>query len=747
MASQRLALKSFWLHPTLKHLHPSEYGDPKLDATVKACLEDTKQTLQMVKGAQRKDHLSAKQPILVGMAGKSVAEAKYQTALSKALGIKKTNVFKATRKRARIDADMSEKFPMGIKKPRKDRISKEVREYVQMYWEVNTKVSSIAKDQARKRLARKFYAVHRIHLLEETEAEFYLRFKEGCESNGETVPVGLRMFQYLKPYFIRTMKDRHVCCCKHHVEMDLLKQALNKYRVHFHPHIMCKCPCAICNPQNDDSRLSCCAGKATITSVREWCEEILCPKQPGRPWYNKECIMGNCASCGVPQLRICGAEIDSKQENLIKWESFQYVSMDKTGKKKNKDNTEEPELVRRIRQVEKETTMAIFMEKVKSTMPKFVIHNFQYRWQVEEYKRCLALFPKRVIMSSIDFSKNYTFQVQNEIQSMHWDNRQISILVHAAFRHRDNSLEEIQGCVGTTLNGQGSTVEVQESQSDTEVPDRDVVTDYHFYISDDNTHDTLFVQHCLDKHAKWMEDEGIQQQKHMDGEGGSVKAALAKEQLKGSAGHKLQNAHDAVKFLRSRFALGKDKEYGEVQSGAWMTKSGCPNEEYVGQWMLKTIHPKQASSTGHAASIDSEAGEGLEEWEDEDGDLADLIGMGDYFAVLANEESEVQEPFWVLQYTKGVHICTKTFTDSWDNLLIEGEKILEGIWYQQYGRSNTRYVKKDDSPSSFVHASGVFHIGFAFHPAGKSGQDDAFKMTQDTYEAIIQSLTSPSVEG
>jgi hypothetical protein len=35
--------------------------------------------------------------------------------------------------------------------------------------------------------------------------------------------------------------------------------------------------------------------------------------------------------------------------------------------------------------------------------------------------------------------------------------------------------------------------------------------------------------------------------------------------LKGIHGHRLENAHDAVEFLKEKFAMGQEKEYGDVQ--------------------------------------------------------------------------------------------------------------------------------------------------------------------------------------
>jgi hypothetical protein len=79
--------------------------------------------------------------------------------------------------------------------------------------------------------------------------------------------------------------------------------------------------------------------------------------------------------------------------------------------------------------------------------------------------------PSNTILSQIDFSKNYSFEMQNKIQSMHWHSFQVTILVHITFR------------VDPT-NGQGND-------------DKKIIKGTHFYVSNHKEHDTLFAQYCL----------------------------------------------------------------------------------------------------------------------------------------------------------------------------------------------------------------------------------------------------------
>ena len=80
------------------------------------------------------------------------------------------------------------------------------------------------------------------------------------------------------------------------------------------------------------------------------------------------------------------------------------------------------------------------------------------------------------MVSVIDYVENYSFEVQNKVQSMHWHSYQISILVHITYVRNPN-------------------LDVDDEST------RNITT-YHFYISDDMKYDSYFVQHCLLLHWK-----------------------------------------------------------------------------------------------------------------------------------------------------------------------------------------------------------------------------------------------------
>ena len=82
------------------------------------------------------------------------------------------------------------------------------------------------------------------------------------------------------------------------------------------------------------------------------------------------------------------------------------------------------------------------------------------RWEDEHFKKSMKCFPKDTIVSVVDFAENYKFESQDEVQSQHWFSFQISILVQITFRHNPDF--------------------------DPYDEDSRIITEYHFYISDDS---------------------------------------------------------------------------------------------------------------------------------------------------------------------------------------------------------------------------------------------------------------------
>ncbi len=121
----------------------------------------------------------------------------------------------------------------------------------------------------------------------------------------------------------------------------------------------------------------------------------------------------------------------------------------------------------------------------------FLVHNYVVWFHNEQYRFCLTTFPQDSILLVVDFAKNYTFQEFNENQYMHWHSFHISILVHIYYRWNPNFV------------------------ANPNWGEKKLLTDYHYYISNDNEHDPLFVQHCFQLHWSHLTTRGFYLNEHL----------------------------------------------------------------------------------------------------------------------------------------------------------------------------------------------------------------------------------------
>ena len=122
-----------------------------------------------------------------------------------------------------------------------------------------------------------------------------------------------------------------------------------------------------------------------------------------------------------------------------------------------------------------EIPISEFMDKFQSQIYKYIKYSHRSRWQHLEFKHSHEVFELGTILSMVGFAENYTFSPQREIQSEYYHSDQVSIFIHVLHRHAQESID-----------GRASTPQ-----------SRDVIKEYHFYVSDDREHDTLFVQYCF----------------------------------------------------------------------------------------------------------------------------------------------------------------------------------------------------------------------------------------------------------
>jgi hypothetical protein len=324
------------------------------------------------------------------------------------------------------------------------------------------------------------------------QLEFFTAFK----TKYPDVKIQLTKFQLLKPWFIRRLTTWSTCCCRYHTELGILLKALNDFRrdktgMHGHCGYECHGVCAL--GKNPREHEACSASLVTFNSFTTFWSSILCPLLPNSQWHKKACLLGDCACCGLRSLRICPLELNST--HLVKWKSIgsEVVGQGDDGKDKKAPKV-----------MYNETVPEEFFQYLKPKLKAFVRHNYFTQWQNQQFQEDLEELPLDSILSCIDFSENYSMKVQEEIQSMHWRSTQISILVMITYR--------------------------VNPAFDSSVHESRLLKNVHYYVSDDGTHDTLYVQHAFKLHWEFLKEQGSFPAHHIvwsDGCSGQFKSSRA----------------------------------------------------------------------------------------------------------------------------------------------------------------------------------------------------------------------------
>jgi hypothetical protein len=153
----------------------------------------------------------------------------------------------------------------------------------------------------------------------------------------------------------------------------------------------------------------CGASIATFPGLTNFWSSVLCDKGVDEFWHSKDCLLCNYADYGVStMLRVCSGELNSQK--LVTWWCFGQETVGINSKGKD----------RKVVKLEyKETTTVELIEFMKPKLSFFVKHNFLATWQDAKFKEQLSNLPGHIVLTCVDFSKNYSMKLQNEIQTMH----------------------------------------------------------------------------------------------------------------------------------------------------------------------------------------------------------------------------------------------------------------------------------------------------------------------------------------
>jgi hypothetical protein len=246
----------------------------------------------------------------------------------------------------------------------------------------------------------------------------------------------------------------------------------------------CHCPSLCCKPMEGDfirGLVACQTSMHTYKRATQFWEKSLCPRLEGSSWHDLKCLKGLCKNCGFQMIPLCIRELDPGNQATMTWRRFEKVLAGKTriGERKHV-----------LRLEHKTSNPRMFLAWAAPKIRHFVYHQHQAKWQEAAYKNSLNLLQPGEVLSLIDFAENYSFKGQDEVQSQHWFNFQLTILVHITY----------------TVNLDYNPLDPLNKR---------LKVDYFYYISDDRKHDSLFVQKCLTDHWNYLKLTGAYPSRHI----------------------------------------------------------------------------------------------------------------------------------------------------------------------------------------------------------------------------------------
>jgi len=95
-------------------------------------------------------------------------------------------------------------------------------------------------------------------------------------------------------------------------------------------------------------------------------ETIVCPKGELVEWHNKDCLYGQCSSCGIQKFFLFPTKLASMGSNLVEWKQF---ALEETKIRNGK-------VLKKLSLVYKKITSNEMLDYLKLKLQHFVKHNF-----------------------------------------------------------------------------------------------------------------------------------------------------------------------------------------------------------------------------------------------------------------------------------------------------------------------------------------------------------------------------------
>ncbi|MES9879654.1 MAG: hypothetical protein ABW185_02090 [Sedimenticola sp.] len=414
-----------------------------------AVLKDIKVAIDTCRMKRSTDSLKAMNVIVASVSGENLSKAKCIRRLSDELQLPVRRISGGKRIRTKILKSEKSCWTVTDRKTRSDAIPETTKHLCYDYWLAagNSRPTGNKSDIKRERLTPKVYASHMVHVLEKTQTEIFQEFK----TNNPDIKISQRQFEKYKPFYVRAVreKDRMTCCCRYHVEANLVFKSCKKFRQ----------DCLKSSEELPNAN--------SFETLSDVINESLCAPA------TLACFNRTCDECGVEHVELFNEELNTSDEaEKVTWEKYEYIRMD----------VKKDAVQKKLMLVKQNTSPGEMFTYFRNLLQTFPAHQHRAIWQQTQFKSLMQHLPIGDCICVHDFSENYRCTDRQELQSTYFQRTEVTVHVTIIHRH--------------------AVLEVDGIESTTDKPE--IVTEAFYIISPDQRHDNSFVQHAQQLVAEYL---------------------------------------------------------------------------------------------------------------------------------------------------------------------------------------------------------------------------------------------------
>ena len=278
---------------------------------------------------------------------------------------------------------------LSLRKKKRNAISEDLSKKVKDHW-LSDQISHVVP------LKKRVKKGQPLHVLDSSYMQSYQQFRKA----NPDVKIGYVSFIKLKPSYVRPLKalERSVCCCIRCENIQIILKVLRKQL----------------------------KSSSEIKSIHDLSKATMCPyKEPGFP--AKACADRTCPGCGPDNLKMLYAPLVQKDGDVEvecnQWKVTKEMKLIKTKGQKKPVQKE----VKSLKLVSSKYSHRELLTKLVTDMKLFSAHLFRAAWQQEQFKLSKENMPPKSAVLVVDFAENYACAMQDEVQSYHWAQAQVTI--------------------------------------------------------------------------------------------------------------------------------------------------------------------------------------------------------------------------------------------------------------------------------------------------------------------------------